>query len=60
MLYALIHRSGAAIVAETPDVLLVFNRHFHNPLCFLQYITASVPPSEIGGDNVSVYLIWCI
>ena len=46
------YRSGAAIVVETQDVLSVFDRHFHNPLCFLQYYDASVPLSEISHDNV--------
>lgn len=46
------YRSGAAIVVETQDVLSVFDRHFHNPLCFLQYYDPSVPVSEISHDNV--------
>ena len=46
------HRLGAAIVVETREVLSVFDRHFHNPLCFLQYYNSSKPLSEVNNDKV--------
>ena len=58
MLYCafLPYRTGAAIVAETEDVLSVHNRHFNNPLCFLQYYDSLSLPSKISQDEVCMYM----
>ena len=54
-------RSGSAIVVETQDALSVFDRHYRNPLCFLQYYNASVPLAELYHNNVCIILfIWFI
>ena len=53
-------RSGAAIVGETQDILSVFDRHLHNPLCFLQYYNASVPPSGINHNEVRMLINYCV
>jgi len=53
----LLCRSGAAIVDETPDVLSLFNRHFHNPFCFLQYYNPVVPLSEINHNEVCIFTL---
>ena len=52
--YFFVYRLGAAVVVETGNFSLnMFNNIYYNPLCFLQYYNALIPPTLL--DHVCVY-----